>query len=81
MKAEVVETALALLLLTLLYCMWYSLAEERDAERFYIIGAVGATMLCTFGFFFCALWCNFIHPLEIYKLSNGKAERAPFLYF
>lgn len=51
MKAEVVETALALLLLTLSYCMCHSLAEERDAERFYVIEPAGATMLYGFIFF------------------------------
>lgn len=51
MKAEVVETALALLLLTLSYCMWHSLAEENDSERFYVIEAAGATTLCRFVLF------------------------------
>ena len=51
MKAEVVETALALLLLTLSYSMWHSLAEERDAERFYVIEAAGPLMLCSCIFF------------------------------
>lgn len=71
MKAEVVETALALLILTLSYCMWYSLAVQRDAEGFYVIEAAGARVLCFF--IFCALQGHFTPLIEICYILNGKA--------
>lgn len=52
MKAEVVDAAFALLLLTLSYSMWHLLAEERGAESFYVIEAAEAGMLCGFCFSF-----------------------------
>lgn len=79
MKAEVVETAHALLDLTLSYCMWHSLAEERDAERFYVREAAGAMMPCRLIFSFLCPSASFHYPYR--NLLNSKAEFFVVIFF